>query len=79
VLQDTSSWAGIIDYAMSNRIQLISMATHGRGGASRLVLGSVADKVIRLSSVPVLLFHPERAASPWQEVERVAGQVIGLP
>jgi nucleotide-binding universal stress UspA family protein len=79
VLEDTSSWKGIIDYALSNRSQLIAMATHGRGGASRLLLGSVADKVIRLSTVPVLVFHPERTPSPWQDVERIAGQIVGMP
>jgi nucleotide-binding universal stress UspA family protein len=79
VLVDTSSWKGIVDYALSNRTNLIAMATHGRGGAKRLLLGSVADKVIRMSTVPVLLFHPERAPSPWKDVERLAGQIVGMP
>lgn len=39
------------------RADLIAMATHGRG-VSRLVLGSVADKVLRGSQVPILLRHP---------------------
>jgi nucleotide-binding universal stress UspA family protein len=79
VLEDASSSAGIIDYALSNRMHLIAMATHGRGGASRLLLGSVADKVIRNSVVPVLLFHPERAPNPWHDLERLAGQIAGMP
>ena len=29
--------------------------------------------------VPVLLFHPEKAASPWKDLEQVAGQVVGMP
>jgi nucleotide-binding universal stress UspA family protein len=33
------------------------MATHGRGGFKRLVLGSVADNVVRKSSVPMLLIR----------------------
>lgn len=37
---------------------LIVMTTHGRGGINRWVMGSVADKAIRLSSVPVLAIHP---------------------
>ncbi len=49
----------IVDYAGSNGFELIAMATHGRGGFGRLALGSVADKVIRTTRVPVLTFRPE--------------------
>ena len=49
----------ITDYAESNGYDLIAIATHGRGGLKRLALGSVADKVIRTSKVPVLTFRPE--------------------
>ena len=34
------------------------MATHGRGGLGRMVMGSVADRVVRHSSAPVLLIRP---------------------
>jgi nucleotide-binding universal stress UspA family protein len=34
---------------------LIAMATHGRGGFERLIVGSVADHVVRTADVPVLL------------------------
>jgi nucleotide-binding universal stress UspA family protein len=37
---------------------LIALATHGRGGVRRLLLGSVADKVIRGTSGPVLVYRP---------------------
>ena len=37
---------------------LIAIATHGRGGVSRLVLGNVADKVVRGAETAVLVFHP---------------------
>jgi nucleotide-binding universal stress UspA family protein len=79
VIEDTNASTGIIDYAYANRVQLIAMATHGRGGAQRLLLGSVADKVIRGAPAPVLLLHPERSPSPWKDVERIAGQVAGMP
>jgi nucleotide-binding universal stress UspA family protein len=46
---------GILDFAESSSADLIAMATHGRGGVARLILGSVADKVIRGGSIPVLL------------------------
>jgi nucleotide-binding universal stress UspA family protein len=45
----------IVDYAGRNKADLIVMATHGRSGVSRLALGSVAERVLRLSCVPVLM------------------------
>jgi nucleotide-binding universal stress UspA family protein len=49
----------IIDYAAANGVDLIVMSTHGRGGIGRWVLGSVAEKVLRSASVPVLLVRCE--------------------
>ncbi len=46
---------GIVDYAAGHGVDLIVMATHGRSGISRWALGSVADRVVRLASVPVLM------------------------
>lgn len=37
------------------------MSTHGHGGLTRLILGSVTDKVLRSASVPVLVFRPPEA------------------
>lgn len=45
----------INEYATKNGVDLIIMATHGRSGISRWVWGSVADRVLRSSSVPVLI------------------------
>jgi nucleotide-binding universal stress UspA family protein len=44
----------ILDYAQSNKVDLIVMSSHGRSGVSRLAFGSVAEKVGRLARVPVL-------------------------
>lgn len=44
----------IIRYAESEECDLIVMGTHGRGGIDRLLLGSVTEKVVRGSEVPVL-------------------------
>ncbi|NHN49041.1 universal stress protein [Halostella sp. JP-L12] len=44
----------IVRYAESNGCDLIVMGTHGRGGIDRLLLGSVAERVVRSSDVPVL-------------------------
>jgi nucleotide-binding universal stress UspA family protein len=79
VLEDVSPRKAIVEYAKSSGADLIAMASHGRGGAKRLLLGSVARGVVRHSPIPVLLFRPERMPSPWQDVERLAGQVVGMP
>jgi nucleotide-binding universal stress UspA family protein len=48
----------IINYAKEKDASLIVMATHGRSGLSRAVLGSVADEVIRESNLPILVMSP---------------------
>ena len=49
----------IIDYATKNDIDLIVMATHGRTGLAHVLLGSVAEKVVRKAPCPVLTIkHP---------------------
>jgi len=54
----------IIDYAEKNDIDLIVMGTHGRRGLRHLLLGSVAEEVVRLSSSPVLTIHEQKAPVP---------------
>jgi nucleotide-binding universal stress UspA family protein len=49
---------GILGYADKNQIDLIIMSTHGRSGISRWAMGSVSDKVVRHSAIPVLLVSP---------------------
>ncbi len=44
----------ICGYAASKDVSLIVMATHGRSGISHLFLGSVTERVVRISGVPVL-------------------------
>jgi nucleotide-binding universal stress UspA family protein len=48
----------IVEYANEIHADLIALSTHGRGGFSRWLIGSVADKVVRSASVPVLLLRP---------------------
>ena len=45
----------LADYTEKNDIDLILIATHGRSGVTRWVRGSVADKILRYSNVPVLM------------------------
>ena len=47
----------ILDRAKENQIDLIVMSTHGRGGVSRWVYGSVADRVLQTAPCPVLLIR----------------------
>jgi universal stress protein A len=45
----------ILSYLQEQKdVDLVVMATHGRGGVSRLMMGSVADKVVRAAACPVL-------------------------
>lgn len=46
-------WA-IVDYANGRKIDLIVMGTHGRTGVAHLMLGSVAERVVRTAPCPVL-------------------------
>lgn len=51
----------IVRYATDNNIDLIVMGTHGRSGMSHMLLGSVAEKVVRRAPCPVLTVRrPER-------------------
>jgi len=48
----------ILKYVKEHGIDLIVMGTHGRKGLDRLFFGSVAEKVVKLSPVPVLTINP---------------------
>lgn len=45
----------ILEYAAQNNVSLIALASHGRGGIVRTVLGSVADALVRNAPIPVLI------------------------
>jgi nucleotide-binding universal stress UspA family protein len=49
----------ILRYARAHEVDLIALATRGRGGLARLLRGSVAERVVRGASVPVLVVRPE--------------------
>jgi nucleotide-binding universal stress UspA family protein len=56
VVDDADSAAhGILHHAEECSADLIVITTHGRSAIPRLILGSVADKVVRASHVPVLV------------------------
>ncbi len=54
---------GILRFAEDNKVDLILIASHGRSGIKRQILGSVADRVLRASKVPVWLVPAQTKAS----------------
>jgi len=50
-------YEGIVEAARKRKCDLILMSSHGHRGLMRLTLGSVADKVIQLSKIPVLVYR----------------------
>ncbi len=54
-----SPFAEIVRDASVNDIDMIVMATHGRGLAAHLLMGSVAEKVVRKATCPVLTVRPD--------------------
>jgi nucleotide-binding universal stress UspA family protein len=49
--------SGIVEYAKKNAIDLIITGTHGRGAVTHLLMGSVAERVVRIAPCPVLTVH----------------------
>jgi nucleotide-binding universal stress UspA family protein len=49
----------IIEVAESEQVDLIVMATAGRTGFSHLVMGSIAERVVRTAACPVLTIRPQ--------------------
>ena len=50
--------AGILAVLEESRFDMVALATHGAEGLRRLVTGSVADRVLRGSEKPMLVYHP---------------------
>ncbi len=60
VITSNSPSAAIVTYARDAAIDLIVMGTHGRGAIAQLLMGSVAERVVRIAPCPVLTVrHPE--------------------
>jgi nucleotide-binding universal stress UspA family protein len=60
MLRTGSPFVEIVRYAKTENIDLIVMGTHGRGPIAHMLLGSVAEKVVRKAPCPVLTVrHPE--------------------
>jgi nucleotide-binding universal stress UspA family protein len=57
-------WREIVKFAQENAIDLIVMATHGRTGFAHILMGSVAEQVVRHANVPVMTIKPETMQEP---------------
>ena len=60
VMTSNAPALAIVNYAKESGIDLVVMGTHGRGPMAHLLMGSVAERVVRLAGCPVLVVrHPE--------------------
>jgi universal stress protein A len=58
VLASTSPATAIVGYAKEAHVDIVVVGTHGRGGISHLLMGSVAEHVVRNAPCPVLVVRP---------------------
>jgi len=60
LISGLSEFVEIVRYARDNNIDLLVLGTHGRGAIAHMLMGSVAEKVVRKAPCPVLTVrHPE--------------------
>ncbi len=59
VVKTGVAFVEIIDYAKSEGMDLIVMGTHGRSGIEHILIGNVAEKVVRKSPCPVMTIRPK--------------------
>jgi nucleotide-binding universal stress UspA family protein len=70
----------IVKYAKAHTIDLIVMGTHGRGAVAHLLMGSVAEKVVRTAPCAVLTVrHPQHEFVVPDAAETAATQKAGGP
>jgi nucleotide-binding universal stress UspA family protein len=55
-------WRSVLEAATEFSAEMIVMGTHGRRGLPRALIGSVAEKIVRTATVPVLTVHAGDAA-----------------
>jgi nucleotide-binding universal stress UspA family protein len=79
LLEDDPALA-LVSYATHHpEIALIVMSTHGRSGLGRWIFGSVAEKVLHASPVPLLLIRPRETALPFETVSVPVYKSIVVP
>lgn len=68
---DASAAEGVLTYAADEDIDLIVMGTHGRRGMDRLLMGSIAEEVVRLSPCPTLTVCGKKQPEPDRDINRI--------
>ena len=69
--------AAIVEYARDHDIDLVVLGTHGRGPFAHLLMGSVAERVVRTAPCPVLtVHHPKHEFVVPQDLVRVADSAL---
>ena len=63
--------AAILDRSESGEVEAVIMASHGRGGLGRWLLGSVATKVVRGIRLPVLVVNAQAEVPPHPKLRRI--------
>jgi universal stress protein A len=75
VIKHGESHREIVKFAQEENIDLIIISTHGRTGIAHVVMGSVAEKVVRYSPIPVLSVKPVKVQIKLMEEEDVDEQL----
>lgn len=65
----------ILNFINNEKIDIVIMTTHGRPGLAHFLLGSVAEKIVRYSPVPVLTVKPNPDNEPLMETEDIEQQL----
>lgn len=60
VLKQGGAWLEIIEYAQAKNCDMIVLGTHGHGPIEHMLMGSVAEKVVRKAKHPVLVVRPDQ-------------------
>ena len=68
--------AAIVEAAAVQKVDLIVMSTHGRSGLGRLILGSVAESVLRGTRAPILVVRADSAPVEPQQGARPAREIV---
>jgi nucleotide-binding universal stress UspA family protein len=75
----TDSVSAISTWAERHGADLIALATHGYGGATRFLLGSVADKLVRSATVPIFVWRPTAPADHAAQDSSRTGALAAAP
>jgi nucleotide-binding universal stress UspA family protein len=68
----------LVEYAKENDIDLIVMGTHGAQGIEKILLGSVAERVLNRSSCPVLVFNPYKGQGGYKLSSSIKEAVLSV-